>query len=96
MQPAQIVRTAPIADQESANATAAPQAQQSLLSVRRLLCPACHHSLSTYSTNRRHNVIVRYHRCGHCGATSLRTHETPAGTIQFVGWARRSLPEFVE
>jgi hypothetical protein len=60
-----------------------------VLSFRRLLCPGCRWPLSTYSTCRRQAVTVRYHRCGHCGATSLRSHETPDGVLRFVGWASR-------
>ena len=60
--------------------------------LAKLLCPQCRHPLTTYSTDRRGAVTVRYHRCGHCGATSLRTHETN-GVVQFVGWASRSIPE---
>lgn len=92
--PAQIVRTTPLAAAAQPPAEAPPARTADVLNVSRLLCPACRCSLTTYGTARRGSIIVRYHRCGHCGATGLRTHETADGRITFAGWADRQLPQF--
>lgn len=53
-----------------------------------VLCPGCRAELQTYVSHRQGAVIVRQHRCGKCGLTALKTHQTEDGLLRFAGWAR--------
>ena len=52
-----------------------------------VLCPSCRSELTTYVTHHIGCVVQRYHRCGRCGLTALKTHQTPDGLLAFAGWA---------
>jgi hypothetical protein len=53
-----------------------------------VLCPGCRAELKTNVSHRVGAVIVRYHQCGQCGLTRLRTHQTTDGMLAFAGYAR--------
>lgn len=91
--PSYIIRTDPAAPTAPQATPPLPGPADMLSHVSRLLCPACRQPLATYGTAHRGAVTVRYHRCRHCGATRIRTHETD-GKIAFVGWARLDFPRF--
>lgn len=54
-----------------------------------VLCPGCRAEIPSYSTHTRGSVTVRWHRCGRCGLTGLRTRQTPDGLVRFDGWSKR-------